>query len=76
MVGRNPISSKEHSLRLYNQLFFMPESKVYLGDSVYAEFDGYSIIITTDNGCGASNTIILEPEVVSAFERFVAQLPK
>lgn len=41
--------------------------KEYLGDSVYLEYDGYMMILTTDNGTGASNTIFMEPEVVDAF---------
>lgn len=45
--------------------------KAYLGDSVYAEFDGFSIILTTENGMGPSNTIVLEPEVLRALNDFV-----
>ena len=43
--------------------------KTYLGDSVYADFDGYSIVLTTENGIRVTNTIVLEPEV---FEALVA----
>lgn len=42
------------------------ETKDYLGDSVYADFDGYGIVLTTENGYGPSNTIYLEPNVQSA----------
>jgi hypothetical protein len=43
------------------------ERKVYLGDSVYAEPDPYgAIILTTENGAGPSNRIVLEPEVLRA----------
>ena len=40
--------------------------KRYLGDSVYAEFDGYQINLTTENGLpdDPSNRISLEPEVM------------
>ena len=44
--------------------------KKYLGDSVYAEFDGYHIILTTDNGYGASNTIALEPSLIKALNKY------
>lgn len=44
----------------------------YLGDSVYAESDGYGIILTTNNGMGASNTIYLEPEVMSKLSTLAA----
>lgn len=39
------------------------EKKVYLGDSVYAAFDGYHIVLTTENGMGPSNVICIEPDV-------------
>jgi len=41
--------------------------KQYIGDSVYADFDGYSYILTTENGYGPTNTIYLEPAVLNAF---------
>lgn len=42
------------------------EKKTYLGDSVYAQFDGDTIILTTENGdeSDPSNTICLEPAVM------------
>ena len=47
--------------------------KVYLGDSVYATFDGYMIALTTENGIpeDPSNVIFLEPDVVSSLEIFI-----
>lgn len=48
--------------------------KVYLGDSVYAEFDGFGIKLTTENGLGPSNTIVLEPEVYGNLTEFVLSL--
>jgi len=50
-----------------------PVDKAYLGDSVYAEYDGYQITLTTQNGLPTdpSNRIVLEPEVVSNLEKFV-----
>lgn len=50
--------------------------KVYLGDSVYAEYDGYHIILTTENGMPGdpSNTIALEPPVLDALQRYKEQL--
>ena len=41
-------------------------SKIYLGDSVYLDFDGYMFVLTTENGMGASNTIYMEPSVFNA----------
>jgi len=37
--------------------------KSYLGDGVYVDYDGYHIILTTENGITATNTIYLEWEV-------------
>ena len=48
--------------------------KRYLGDSVYAEFDGYGITLTTENGYGPSNIIYLEPQVLAALENYKAYL--
>jgi hypothetical protein len=50
--------------------------KQYLGDSVYASFDGYMVTLTTDNGLGPSNTIHLEPEVIAALNIFYAQMTR
>jgi hypothetical protein len=49
-------------------------SKVYLGDSVYADFDGYHVVLTTENGMGASNTIYMEPPVLTALYAYVESL--
>ena len=40
--------------------------KIYLGDSVYADYDGHYIRLTTENGCGPTNEIFLEPTVYDA----------
>jgi hypothetical protein len=46
--------------------------KEYLGDSVYATFDGWRVTLTTENEDDvASNTIVLEPVVIVALERFI-----
>lgn len=48
--------------------------KTYLGDGVYAHFDGYSVVLETHNGICATNTIILEPEVVIAYQKYLERL--
>jgi hypothetical protein len=45
--------------------------KVYLGDSVYAALEGDRVVLTTENGFGPSNTIVLEPKVFEALNRYV-----
>ena len=52
----------------------MPEDKRYLGDAVYARFDGFGIELTTEDGIRATNTIYMEPAIVLALEQFVQEL--
>ena len=54
----------------------MSEHKDYLGDSVYADIDeGGAVVLTTENdSSGPSNTIILEPEVVAALQRWLERV--
>lgn len=47
-------------------------SKQYIGDGVYAEDDGWDIILTTEDGITVHNTIVLEPSVVESLERYIA----
>jgi hypothetical protein len=42
----------------------------YLGDSVYAKYDGDCIELTTNDGTGSTNTIYLEPAVYDALVKF------
>jgi len=46
----------------------MPEREVYLGDGVYARFDGYMIIL--DLRAQGPDTIALEPPVLDALLKF------
>ena len=49
--------------------------KEYLGDSVYAEFDGDGIILTTENGLPEQrNTIYLDMATIAALTRFVEMI--
>lgn len=43
----------------------------YLGDGLYASFDGYQIRIYTERGNG-THEVFLDDRVLEAFERFVA----
>ena len=53
-------------------------NKLYLGDSVYASFDGLAVILTTetDSPDGPSNEIFLEPEVQIALVSYIERLGK
>ena len=50
--------------------------KEYLGDSVYANYDGYFVILTTENGLEGdpSNTILLESRVLHHLNDYVRRL--
>lgn len=50
--------------------------KRYLGDGLYADYDGFQIVLTAENGIEATDRVCLEPEVLSAFEVYVADLRK
>lgn len=52
----------------------MSANKDYMGDPVYADFDGFAIVLTTENGNGPSNIIVLEPEVLQAIIRFAQRM--
>lgn len=48
----------------------------YLGDGVYADFDGFGIVLTTEDGIEVTNRIVLEPETLANFTRWLARLPQ
>lgn len=48
--------------------------KVYLGDSVYASFNGFHIVLTTENGMGPSNEIFLEPQLIDLLIKYRNQV--
>ncbi len=48
--------------------------KEYIGDGVYADYDGYHIILTAENGIEVTNRIALEGQVVKSLERYVKTL--
>jgi len=58
-----------HHLIRGNHMF-----KFYLGDSVYAELDeadGVSLVLTTENGLTATNTIYIDPAVWDSLNLYV-----
>lgn len=53
----------------------MTDKKEYLGDGVYAKFvDGYFVVLTTEIGLEATNTIYLEPKVQIALVQFFEKI--
>lgn len=49
-------------------------AKTYLGDGVYADFDGFGIVLTTEDGIRETNRIVLEPEVYTALTQYIEHL--
>ena len=52
------------------------EYKVYLGDGVYADFDGFAVVLTTTAGIRNTNTVLLEPVVLKRFQEWIIELHK
>ncbi len=52
----------------------MQEFKEYLGDAVYADFDGWFVVLTTGYGLKETNRICLEPDVMEAFLAWIIRL--
>ena len=50
--------------------------KRYLGDGVYADYNGQQIVLTTENGIETTNTIYLEAEVYEALVNYVKLEPE
>ena len=48
--------------------------KHYLGGGVYADYDGYAILLTAENGLAITTAILLEPSVFEALQLYVEQL--
>lgn len=51
-------------------------SKRYLGDGVYADHDGWHIVLTTEDGTRETNVIYIEPLVLAELEHFIAEVKK
>jgi hypothetical protein len=52
----------------------MKMDKVYLGDGVYAIYDGFHILLYTDEGYGPTNQIALEDSVFYALLDFAKKI--
>ncbi len=51
------------------------DTKEYIGDGIYAAFDGYMLILTTENGIYATNRIGIEPREWAKLTKYVEALP-
>ena len=48
--------------------------KEYLGDGAYADYDGFAVVLTAENGLEVTERVVLEPEVLREFEAYLASL--
>lgn len=48
--------------------------KTYIGDGVYVDYDGYMLVLTTEDGVSVTNTIYLEPTVYRGLLNYVGKL--
>ncbi len=48
--------------------------KQYIGDAVYVDWDGFMLVLTTENGIEVTNMIYLEPSVWAQLLAYVQRL--
>jgi hypothetical protein len=48
--------------------------KEYIGDAVYVGYDGFAIVLTTEDGVSVTNEIVLEPEIWALLLDYVKRL--
>jgi len=53
---------------------YVPVPKDYMGDGVYIEDQGYYIVLTTEDGISAQNTIAIEDVVWTAIQRYMKRV--
>jgi hypothetical protein len=51
-------------------------SKLYLGDGVYVNYDGYHLILTVENGVAVTDKIFLDPEVILRLDLYRENLAR
>src|SRR5215471_12140839 len=72
-VWRERRSRARRSSRKSRERMGNNQRKSYLGDAVYAAVDEWGrLVLTTEDGTEAYNTIVLEPEVLDALEHYIA----
>ena len=53
----------------------MTESKeVYLGDGLYASYDGYQIMLRAPRGFDVDHEVYLEPSTLQSFQNYIKEL--
>lgn len=68
--AENPPAVNPHNEKVAEKM----KDKTYIGDQVYVTYDGYHVILTTENGIATTNQIYMEPEVLAAFIKWAKNL--
>lgn len=50
------------------------DNKQYLGDGLYANFDGHQLCLTAEDGIRVHETVFLEPEVMHSFIAYAKRM--
>lgn len=50
------------------------DCKKYLGDGVYADWDGYHVVLTTEDGVSIQNTIYLDSELQESVCNYIKRI--
>jgi hypothetical protein len=48
--------------------------RTFLGDGVFADFDGHHIVLTAEDGIQVTNRVYLDPAVFAALVKYQATL--
>ena len=48
--------------------------KEYLGDGLYADYDGYHIVLTAENSVQVLETVYLDPDVWRALKAYAVKI--
>lgn len=62
-ASHQPPSQRQPPLTLF---------RTYLGDGLFADFDGFNVVLSAENGEYSHDTVYLEPSVVMSLGNFLA----
>jgi hypothetical protein len=52
----------------------MPDKNMYLGDGLYADFDGFHILLKANSPANPTDTVYLEPAVFAALMGYAKRI--
>lgn len=48
----------------------------YLGDGLYAKYDGYHVVLFASDGINVTNEVFLDADVMAMFLHYIAKISK